>query len=122
MPPRCRSRPPSPAVKACGRTRATPSCATTSKTTRTSLARRASSARKRARLKRARATFSRRRRSRSARRAGAVLLLGGYTRYYKELTPLPVIQTRNHAERECLGNVLLIVPQNGYYTGFQGLV
>lgn len=35
---------------------------------------------------------------------------------------LPVIQTRNVAERECLDSVLLIVPQNGYYTGFQGLV
>jgi len=38
------------------------------------------------------------------------------------LHKLPVIQTRNVAERECLDNVLLIVPQNGYYTGFQGLV
>ncbi len=33
-----------------------------------------------------------------------------------------MVQTRNVAERECIGNVLLIVPQNGYYTGFQGLV
>jgi radical SAM superfamily enzyme YgiQ (UPF0313 family) len=38
------------------------------------------------------------------------------------LVALPVVQTRNVAERECIGNVLLIVPQNGYYTGFQGLV
>jgi len=38
------------------------------------------------------------------------------------LISLPVIQTRKLAERECLDNVLLIVPQNGYYTGFQGLV
>jgi radical SAM superfamily enzyme YgiQ (UPF0313 family) len=38
------------------------------------------------------------------------------------LHTLPVIQTRNVAERECLDSVLLIVPQNGYYTGFQGLV
>lgn len=35
---------------------------------------------------------------------------------------LPVIQTHNAAERAHLDNVLLIVPQNGYYTGFQGLV
>jgi hopanoid C-3 methylase len=35
---------------------------------------------------------------------------------------LPVIQTRNVNERPALDNVLLIVPQNGYYTGFQGLV
>ncbi len=35
---------------------------------------------------------------------------------------LPVIQTRELNEKPCVDNILLIVPQNGYYTGFQGLV
>jgi radical SAM superfamily enzyme YgiQ (UPF0313 family) len=38
------------------------------------------------------------------------------------LLPLPIIQPRGVRRQAALNNVLLIVPQNGYYTGFQGLV
>src|SRR5579883_1181746 len=38
------------------------------------------------------------------------------------LKTLPIIQTRKHNQQAVLDTVLLIVPQNGYYTGFQGLV